>query len=548
MWRSVCLLALVACAPDGHGPGIDTDRAMVHVAALAHPRAGDSEASRAAAAYIRAQVPAVRELRVGSVMLPEITVMGATYRTAHRVDTTDPDLVVRFGPPGKALLVMAHYDTVPGSPGAVDNAAAVAVLIELAHVLESAPPATPVMLAFTANEEIGLVGAEALVEQRGQEVELAIALDLIGGSGELSLNGASELVGATEMRWLAAAADRAGVVVRAPLPHRVVSRWWPQAERSDHGPFTRHGIRAFHLYDRGQDGELIDLAYHSPRDVVARVDRASVDELGRLLRALVAAPIPAHGSDGFWLPVVANTVVPRWLLLGAELVLVGIALAGLRRARIDRRVLVSLGVVIAAGAVAMLVERLAIGATWIHAPLRPLVGIALVLGGAVGLLGTFAQRRVSSIRPGDGALYHLIAIVVPLAIGVALVVLGAAELAWIWLVPAAATALRLGVVQLLPILLVLAPSQLREAIWNGFWPTAVPLSIWLLGLGLPAIAEAASILGRRQVGPLGALVLPVGCGLAMIAGVVLVFSAHPGCAISENRQFDLTCEVAPGVG
>ena len=230
--RPLVLLAILAaaCAPDGRGPGIDTDRALGHVAVLAaHPRPGDSAGSRAAADYIRAQVPGLEELRVGSVMLPEITVMGATYRTAHRIDTTDPDLVIRFGPPGKALLVMAHYDTVLVSPGAVDNAAAVAVLIELARVLRETPPAIPVMLAFTANEEIGLVGAEALAEQRGKEVELAIALDLIGGSGDLSLNGASELIGRAEMGWLASAADRAGVVVRAPLPHRVVSRWWPQA-------------------------------------------------------------------------------------------------------------------------------------------------------------------------------------------------------------------------------------------------------------------------------------------------------------------------------
>ena len=41
------------------------------------------------------------------------------------------------------------------------------------------------MLAFTADEERGLVGAEALAERRGDEVEFAIALDLIGGSGPL---------------------------------------------------------------------------------------------------------------------------------------------------------------------------------------------------------------------------------------------------------------------------------------------------------------------------------------------------------------------------
>ena len=544
----LCFVWLVACAPDGHGPGLDTERVMTHIAVLAHPRVGDSDASRAAADYIRAQVAGIEDLRVGTVTLPEITVMGATYRRAHAVATSDPDLVVRFGPPGKALLVMAHYDTVPGSPGAVDNAAAVATLIELARVLGATPPSVPVMLVFTANEEIGLVGAEALVAQRGQEVALAIALDLVGGSGELSLNGASELIGMAEMRWLANAADRAGVVVRAPLPHRVVSRWWPQAERSDHGPFTRHGIRAFHLYDRGQDGDLIDLAYHSPRDIAARVHASSVDELGRLLRALAATPPPAHGGDGFWLPVVANTVVSRWLLLGFECGLAVIAIAGLRRARVRLRALLAIPIVLAAAGLVTLVERVSIGAAWIHAPLLPLIGEMLLIGGAIGLLGTLARRHGHGDHSSDRALHHAIAIVLPLAIGGVLLALGAAELAWIWLLPAAATAIGLGVLQLLPIVLVLAPSQIREAVWNGFWPTAVPLAIWLTALGLPAIAEAASISRRDRVGPLGVLVLPVGCGLAMIAGVTLLFSAHPRCAFSENRQFDLTCEVDPGVG
>ena len=200
--RLVCLVTWVAaCSAGPAGPGIDTGRALAHVDALVAlgPHPGESPAAQRAAAYVEAQ------------------------------------------------LVMAHYDTVPTSPGGVDNAGAVAVVLELARVLVADPPRTPVMLVFTANEEVGLAGAEALAAQRGDEVAFAIALDLIGGSGELSLNGASRLIGRTELAWLASAADRAGVVVRAPLPHRVVSRAWPQAERSDHGPFTRRGIPACHF-------------------------------------------------------------------------------------------------------------------------------------------------------------------------------------------------------------------------------------------------------------------------------------------------------------
>ena len=90
---------------------------------------------------------------------------------------------------GKTLLVMAHYDTVAGSPGAVDNAAGVAVVLELARVLAAEPPPQPVMLVFTAAEEIGLVGAEALAAEYADRTSFAIALDLIGGDGELVVNG-----------------------------------------------------------------------------------------------------------------------------------------------------------------------------------------------------------------------------------------------------------------------------------------------------------------------------------------------------------------------
>ena len=238
---------------------------------------------------------------VGPVEVPAIELLGVPYRSAKTRVTTDPDLVVRFGPAaGRALLIMAHDDTVPASPGGVDHSAAVGVV-----------------LAFTANEEIGLVGDEALVAHHGDDVAFAIALDLIGASGALSLNGASRLIGDAELGWIAAAADRAGVVVRAPLPHRVVSRAWLQVERSDHGPFTRHRSPALHFYDRGQDGAWIDLAYHSARDTLARVDRGALDEIGRLLRALTAVAPPAHRGDGLWLPAARNVVVPRWLRGGA---------------------------------------------------------------------------------------------------------------------------------------------------------------------------------------------------------------------------------------
>ncbi len=558
------VVGLGACSASPPGPGIDPSRALAHVAAQVAqgPRPGDTAQSRWVAGYIDAQLQAVgvqvERDPVGTVEVPAIELLSMHHRSARTRVTTDPNLVARFGPPGgRALLIMAHYDTVAASPGGVDNAAAVAVLLELARALASAPPQIPVLLAFTANEEIGLVGAEALVARRGAEVGFAIALDLIGARGALSLNGASRLIGAAELAWLADAADRAGVIVRAPLPHRVVSRAWPQVERSDHGPFTRHGIPAVHLYHRGQDDAWIDLAYHSAADTTARVDRRSLDEIGRLLRALTGVALPAHAGDGFWLPVAVNVVVPRWLVIGVELALAVLALGLLvtlrtARARGGLGIFVGLTCTAIALAITFAVERVAAAghpAPWLHTPARFALAELAVFAGTLGL-ATAAARRVA---PWIGERRYLaIAIVLPLVIGGAVLAVDGAELAWIWLVPAAAAAVaprlgRLGILvlplTLLPGVLVLWPDQLREAAWNGFWPIRVPLAVWVAGFSVAPMAAAAWWLRKTTArGPLGTLVLPLLCGIALGLGAYAVVQTRPACSAQQFHAASLACE------
>jgi len=562
---ALCALAgLAACTPGEPGPGIDAARALGHAEALVAlgPRPGDSPGAVEAAAYIERQLQAigvaVERMPVGAVEVPARDVPGVVHRAARTRETTDPDLLARFGPAGRALLIMAHYDTVPVSPGGVDNAAAVGVVLELARAFAARPPATPVLLAFTANEEIGLVGAEALAARRGDEVAFAVALDLIGGTGDLSLNGASRLIGRRELAWLAAAADRAGVVIRAPLPHRVISRWWPQIERSDHGPFTRRGIPAVHFYDRGQDGEWIDLAYHSARDTAARIDRGALDEIGRLLRALAAQPPPAHDGDGLWLPIAVNTVVPRWPLVVLAAALAALALGVLAALRTSRARgglgLVAGAVCFAlAGAAALVVERLTADghpAAWLHAPGPAIAAELAVFVGGFGIATAAARRFAPWV--GDRR-YLAVAIAAPLAVGLALLLAGAAELAWVWLVPAACCALAarvrwLGLLavaaSLLPGALVLIPSQLREAAWNGFLPPGLPLAAWLaFFLGGPLAALAWWLRKAPTPGPLGTLVLPLGSGLAIASGVVLMLHTNAPCNRLEFKSFQLACEV-----
>lgn len=61
-----------------------------------------------------------------------------------------------------AILLAAHYDTVPNGPGASDDSAAVAALLETARLVVSGRPLRrDLYLLFSDGEEMGLLGARA---------------------------------------------------------------------------------------------------------------------------------------------------------------------------------------------------------------------------------------------------------------------------------------------------------------------------------------------------------------------------------------------------
>ena len=72
------------------------------------------------------------------------------------------------GSPGEqnAVLLAAHYDSVPAGPGASDDGAAVASLLEIARILKARPaPRHPIILLITDGEEAGLLGALLFVRE-----------------------------------------------------------------------------------------------------------------------------------------------------------------------------------------------------------------------------------------------------------------------------------------------------------------------------------------------------------------------------------------------
>jgi Zn-dependent M28 family amino/carboxypeptidase len=135
------------------------------------------QALHAAAAYIRGQFEAAG-----------FAVAAQAYET-HGVRCENLEVAIPgSGGGGEILLAGAHYDTVPGSPGADDNASGVAGLIEIARELRACAPARTLKLVAFVNEEppffpFGRMGSKLYADAaraRGDDIRLMLSFEMLG--------------------------------------------------------------------------------------------------------------------------------------------------------------------------------------------------------------------------------------------------------------------------------------------------------------------------------------------------------------------------------
>jgi hypothetical protein len=85
-----------------------------------------------------------------------------------------------------AVLLAAHYDSVPAGPGDSDDGVGVAAVLEIARALKSTPaPRHAVIFLIDEGEEAGLLGARAFVDSHAwaKDVRAAVNLEARGTSG-----------------------------------------------------------------------------------------------------------------------------------------------------------------------------------------------------------------------------------------------------------------------------------------------------------------------------------------------------------------------------
>lgn len=233
---------------------------------------------------------------------------------------------------GGALVLVAHYDTVPGSPGAADNAAAVAALLEAARALGAGPPGQrDVVFVFTDGEEIGLLGARALVRHPWtRDVDAVLNFDARGTWGP-SIMFETGPDSAPLVRLLASSATRPVATSYADDVYRRLSN------RTDFSVFREAGWRGLNFAFIGGEND-----YHTRHDTTRRLDPRSLGHHGSQALALVrdldgAALSRPAGGDGIYfnLPGWGLVVYPQAaaLPIAAALALVLVALLIVQRRR-----------------------------------------------------------------------------------------------------------------------------------------------------------------------------------------------------------------------
>ncbi len=150
---------------------------------------------------------------------------------------------VDVGSGDRVLVLIAHHDAVPGSPGANDNAAAVGILLHLLEqVTGDVPPDLRVRFLFTAAEERGYLGAREYVKrERLRGIVGVLSLELCGIGDALAVWDTPESGEPAFLKSVAGALDTLGL--RRDEGYHFVGRI--PVFGSDHRAFAAAGIPAY---------------------------------------------------------------------------------------------------------------------------------------------------------------------------------------------------------------------------------------------------------------------------------------------------------------
>jgi aminopeptidase YwaD len=241
-------------------------RAVDHVRALATDigvRKRGTKRERRGANYVAEQFEEIGyEVRVGK--------FDVDGKKSRNVTAVWPD-AIKY-----PLVIGAHIDSVPKSPGANDNASGTAVVLEVARLFAGTRQAQFVKFVGFGSEEYGTnglhhVGSQVFVERLGKKGRAwtpgMISVDMIADGRPLIIGNAGigpDFAATTLFRRLKKA------------DFDVI--YQTTCDCSDNGPFERAGIPAAFMWSGDEPN------YHDPSDTLANLSKKDLLRTGRAVR------------------------------------------------------------------------------------------------------------------------------------------------------------------------------------------------------------------------------------------------------------------------
>jgi hypothetical protein len=274
-FAAISLLALEPPEPlpaSAQASEFSAERAFSHVEQIAErPHPVGSTANAEVRDYLVGQLedlglrPTVQEAT--SARTKEGT---ASIARVHNIHARIPG----SSPTGHVVLV-AHYDSVPRGPGAADDGAGVAAILEIARAItSSSPPRNDIDIVFTDAEEPWLLGAQAFVREGRLDPQRSVVLNLeAGGTSGPALMFESSPDNATLIPALASA------------QRPIAGSGWEACYQllpndTDFTVFRDAGFA-------GMNFSLVEgsARYHTPEDSPANLDPASLQHMGATVLA-----------------------------------------------------------------------------------------------------------------------------------------------------------------------------------------------------------------------------------------------------------------------
>ncbi|HUO90156.1 MAG TPA: M20/M25/M40 family metallo-hydrolase [Rhizomicrobium sp.] len=243
---------------------------------------------------------------------------------------TVEDILAEVAPgAGKAIVLLAHYDSVPAGPGASDDQSGVATVIETVRALKARGLKTrhPILAVITDGEEAGLLGADAFVENPALRagVGVVVNVEARGNNGPSLLfqtsPGDGPLVDLYDRSTSAYATSSLFSVIYKALPND-----------TDLTMFLNAGLTGFNFAFSGNVAH-----YHTSLDRRANLDPSTLQMHGDNMLGIASAleqtdfAALSGGHDDVYLTVLGR-FIPRlpaaWALplaIAALLMLVGAA-------------------------------------------------------------------------------------------------------------------------------------------------------------------------------------------------------------------------------